>query len=178
MPPSNAISFVTVEIDHLRFAAALAHSCVDGELELVGAGRRWIVSFHRRCATVDPCGFRQLVLATARGCRVGLLPIDHLRFVGGLTDIGGGVYESCGDRGPQRRIATVLPPGQVEAILRDAPQEGALEAHVSGDLELGVTVLTLSASHPAVGLRIATVAQALAASCMVEELIAPINARS
>jgi hypothetical protein len=166
---------VSSTVDQLRLAAALSHSAPDGDLELCGAGRRWLVSFRRPGATIDPCGFRRLVLATVRGCRVGLLPVEHLRFVGGLREIGGGVYESSGLDGPQRRIATFLGAGAVEGTLREAPDDGgSIIARVGGDRELGVSVVTLSTAHQGVDLLLDAVAQSVAAACMVEELIAPV----
>ncbi|MGH9270212.1 MAG: hypothetical protein ACRDZ2_02965 [Ilumatobacteraceae bacterium] len=169
---------MSVTLDQLRVAAALAHGALDGDLELSGAGRRWLVSFRRSHATIDPCGFRQLVLATVRGCRVGLLPVERVRFIGGLRDIGGGVYESSGPAGAQRRIATFLGAGAVEATLRQSPDSGgSIVAHVGGDRELGVSVLTLSAARPGVDLLLDAVAQSFAAACMVEELIAPFAAQ-
>ena len=166
---------VTITLDQLRLAAALSHSAPDGDLELRGAGRRWLVSFRRPRATIDPCGFRQLVLATVRGCRVGLLPVEQVRFVGGLRDIGGGVYESSGPDGPRRRIATFLGAGAIEGTLREAPDDdGSIVAQVGGDRELGVSVVTLSTARPGVDLLLDAVAQSVAAACMVEEVISPV----
>ena len=166
---------MSITLDQLRLAAALSHSTPDGDLELCGAGRRWLVSCRRPCATIDPCGFRQLVVATVRGCRVGLLPVEHVGFIGGLRDIGGGVYESSGPAGAQRRIATFLGAGAVEGTLRDAPDDGgSIVAQVGGDRDLGVSVVTLSTTHPGVELLLDAVAQSVAAACMVEELIAPV----
>jgi len=116
------------------------------------------------------------VLAIALGCRVGVLPIEQLRFLRGLIDLGGDVYESSGPDGPQRRIATFLPARTVESVLRDLPgrgEDGPVHAQVSGDVELGVSVVTLSVDRAA-DWRLDLVAQAVAAKVMVEELIAPV----
>ena len=59
---------------------------------LSGRGRRWLVSYQRPGATIDPCGFRALVCSAMRGCRVPMLPVDTVDFVGRLQEIGGGVY--------------------------------------------------------------------------------------
>ena len=170
---ADAPDAAPIGVEQLRLAAALAHSAPDVDVELVGAGRRWIVSYRRPCATVDPCGFRQLVLATARGCRVGLLPVTTVRFTFGLLDIGGGVYDASGLEGPMRRIATLLPGSAVEALLRDIPDGGAaVEAHLCPDEELGTTVVTLSAPHATRGVGLDSVAQAVSASCMAMEVMA------
>lgn len=157
--------------DQLRMAAALAHSAPDADVVLTGPARRWLVSYRRSDATVDPCAFRQLVLAAWRGCRVGLLPVERVAFVGALRDIGGGVFERHGPRGPERRVATFLCPARVDALLAELPDVGdALTAHVRGDDELGVTVVTLGwalggRSH---GLDVA--AHRLTTACLVAEL--------
>ena len=137
-----------------------------------GAGRRWIVRYRRPCATVDPCGFRQLVLATARRCRVGLLPVTMLRFTFGLLDIGGGVYDASDAAVSTRRVATLLPAGSVEALLHDVPDGGrVVEAQLCGDDELATTVVTISAPHGALGVGLDAIAEAVSASCMALEVI-------
>lgn len=165
-----------IGVEQLRLAAALAHAAPDVDVELLGAGRRWIVSYRRPCATVDPCGFRQLVLATARGCRVGLQPVTSLRFTFGILDIGGGVYDASDAAVSARRIATLLPAGSVEALLHEVPDGGpAVEAQVCGDEELGTTVVTISAPHGAVGVGLDAIAEAVSASCMALEVITSLD---
>src|SRR5262245_52840651 len=139
---------VTVRLDDLRLAAALAHAMLDADLELCGHGRRWLVSYGRPDATLDPCAFRTLVLTALRGCAAPFLDVEQIAFVGGLREIGGGVFEHHGLDGPERLVATWLPAATVEALLVDAPPEAGddVEVRVVGDLELGVTVVTLAAA--------------------------------
>ena len=168
---------VTVELDDLRLAAALAHSAPDADLELTGSGRRWLVSYGRIDATVDPCGFRQLVLTTMHGGRVGLLPAsDGVSFTGALRDIGGGLYERTGPDGTERRIGTFLAAEHVEALLAALPDRAGeivtdVTAHLAADVELGVVVVTLSAEHPALDHRLDVIAHRVAALLLVEELL-------
>ena len=158
-------------LEQLRLAAALAHSAVDADVEICGPGRRWLVSYGRPSATIDPCGLRQLVLAARRGCRSALLPVESISFVGGLREIGGGVYERFGPKGLERRIATVLPSGTVKAMLEAVPDAADLTANVSADEELGATVVTLTSAHPVHDFRLDTVAYRVAAVCLVGELM-------
>lgn len=164
---------MSVQLRQLALAAALAHCAPDADMALHGPGRRWLVGFRRPGATIDPCGFRQLVLAAMRGCRVGLLPIERVDFVGGLRDIGGGIYQRQGDLGTERRIATPLPAEHVEAILAaDLTDVGdTMTAHVQGDDELGATVVTIATASPVFDHHVDVVALRVAAACFVEELI-------
>jgi hypothetical protein len=161
-----------VGLDDLRLAAALGHAMLDADLDLCGHGRRWLVSYGRPDATLDPCAFRTLVLTALRGCAVPFLDVEQIAFVGGLREIGGGVFEHHGLDGPERLIATWLPPASVEALLRDAPPEAGddVEVRVTGDPELGVTVVTLAAAA-AQPLRLDALAHWVAGVCLVEELV-------
>jgi hypothetical protein len=164
---------MTVDLDLLRLVSALAHSAPDADVELGGPGRRWVVSYRRPSAVIDPCGFRQLVLASMRGCQVGLLPAERVEFVGGMQDIGGGVFHRRADGGTERWVATYLCAGHVESILTAAhcdAGDGAT-AHVRGDDELGVTVVTIATADPRIDHRLDVIALSLASAFMVEELI-------
>ena len=163
---------MTVGLDDLRLAAALAHSVADADLELSGCGRRWLVSYGRLDATVDPCGFRQLVLTTMHGGRVGLLPAEAVRFAGSLRDIGGGIHERLGPAGTERRFATFGAAVQVEALLVGLPDAGdEVVAEVAADLELGVVVVVLAAVHPVFEYRLDVIAHRVVAALLVEELV-------
>jgi hypothetical protein len=159
-------------LEPLRLAAALAHSSVDADVEVVSSRGRWLVSYRHPGAAIDPCALRQLVLAARRGCRSPLMPVASIAFVGALREIGGGVYERCGPNGPERRLATVLPGGAVRTLLEAVPDAADLTAHVSTDDELGVTVVTLGAAHPGRGPRLDLAAYQIASACLVEELLA------
>jgi hypothetical protein len=161
----------TVRLDDLRLAAALAHATLDADVELCGPGRHWLVSYGRPDATLDPCGFRTLVLAALRSCAVPFLTVEHVAFVGGLREIGGGVYEHHGLHGPERLVATRLPAPAVEALLADEPPDAGaeVEARIAGDTDLGVTVVTLTTGDRP--LRLDALAYWVAGVCMVEELM-------
>ena len=163
---------MSVELDDLRLAAALAHATADADLELVGPGRRCLVSYGRLDATIDPCGFRQLVLTTMQGGRVGLLPAEDVRLVGALREIGGGIHERMGPAGSERRFASFLPAEQVEAVLLGLPDaDDEVMAEVAADLELGVVVVTLTAMHPVFEHRLDVIAHRVVATLLVEELL-------
>lgn len=161
-------------LHQIRLVAALAHSAPDADVELTGIGRRWLVGFGRPGATIDPCGFRHLVIAAMRGCPVGVLPVQRVEFVGAMREIGAGVFQRRGDHGTERRWATFLDAPRVESIVAaddDAEAADALTARVSADEELGVTVVTIATTHPAFEHRLDVAALRLATTCLVEELI-------
>ena len=167
---------MTVELDDLRLATALAHSAPDADLELTGCGQRWLVSYGRIDATIDPCGFRRLVLTTMRGGRVGLLPAEDVQLTGALREIGGGIHERAGPDGTERRLATFLPPERVEALLVELPDSSGeavheVAAHLCADVDLGVVVVTLSTAHPVLDHRLDVIAHHVAAVLLVEELL-------
>ena len=136
---------MNVGLDRLRLAAALAHSTVDADVELAGPGRRWMVSYGRADAMVDPSAFRELVLAAVRGCPVPVLPAEDIRFVGGLREIGAGVCERLGEHGPERRFATFLSKARVHALLAGcSPDLESTTVRLQTDAALGVTVVTIA----------------------------------
>ena len=176
-------------LERLRLAAALAHAAPDADLEVVAAGRRWLVSYDDPAAAVDPCRFRLFVLAAMRGCLTGLLPLQRLRFVGGLRErVDGlgpegavGTFVRFGAGGEERQLATLLDADRVATLLGDCPVElldGAVEARVGGDAELGTTVVTLTAAHPAYLERLDAVAAWAAPALFVEELLDGPTARA
>ena len=164
---------MTVAIEQLRLAAALAHRSSGADLELWSADRRFVVSRGRLDATLGPCSFRKVVLAALRGNGGPLMHIERAQFVGGLREIGGGVYQRHGPRGSERRLATFLSPATVEVLLRDcATDYDDVAASVHHDHELGVTVITITMTRAPCDLRLDAVAHRVAATCFVEELIA------
>ena len=164
---------MTVAIEQLRLAAALAHRSPEADLELWSTDRRWVVSRGRLDAAVGPCSFRKIVLAAMRGNGEPLTHIERAQFVGGLREIGGGVYQRLGPRGSERCLATFLSAETVDALLRDgaAGWGDDVAASVHHDIELGVTVVTIVMASAQSDLRLDAVAHWVAATCLVEELI-------
>ena len=107
-----------------------------------------------------------------RGCRVPILPVDTVDFVGRLREIGGGVYERGGAEGLEWWVATFALPPVVEVVLADLADEGnGLSAHVIGDLDLRTSVVSISAVHPVLDLWASAMAHRVVAACMVEALL-------
>jgi hypothetical protein len=165
---------VTVAIEQLRLAAALVHRSSGADLELWSEDRRFVVSRGRLDATLGPCSFRKIVLAAMRGNGEPLMHIERAQFVGGLREIGGGVYQRLGPSGSERRVAAFLSAAAVEALLSDGATEHDhdVAASVHHDHDLGVTVITITMSRAPSDLRLDAVAHRVAATCLVEELIA------
>ena len=164
---------VTMPIEQLRLAAALAHRSPEADLELWSADRHWVVSRGRLDAAMGPCSFRKIVLTAMRGNGEPLTHIERAHFIGGLREIGGGVYQRVGAHGSERRIATFLSAATVDALLRDgrAGWGDDFAASVHHDAELGVTVVTIAMTRTPSDLRLDTVAHRVAATCLVEEVI-------
>jgi hypothetical protein len=165
---------VTAVLEQLRLAAALVHRVSGADLEVRSGERRWIVSRSRPDAAVNPCSFRKLVLAAMRGNGEPLGHVEHVRFVGGLREIGGGVYQRAGQHGPERRVATLLSPSELDGLLRACAAEFADDviSLVERDPDLGISLITVRAGPSATPLRLDAAAHWIAASCLVEELIA------
>jgi hypothetical protein len=164
---------VTVVLEQLRLAAALVHRAPGAELEIRADDRRWIVSRSHPDATFDPCNFRKVVLAAMRANGEPLARVDAVQFVGGLLDIGGGIYQRQGPHGSERRIATLLSVPQLDALLDRVGTEFGddVVALVQRDPDLAVSVVVVRFAPPASPLRLDAAAHAIAAACLVEELI-------
>jgi len=118
---------------------------------------------------------RNLVLATMRDRRVGLLPADGVVFVGSLVPCGGNTFRRTGPRGEERRLAACLPAAQVRSILDASPfdlPDDAVHADLKCDEDLGVTVVNFTAPHRAFQRQLDEIARWAAAACLVEELVA------
>ena len=91
--------------------------------------RRWLVSYRRTDATIDPCGFRQLVLAARAGRPTPLPPFEVVTFVGAMREIGGGITQrQSATGGLERHVATLLPAARVVAVLADLPNPAPASA--------------------------------------------------
>ena len=111
---------VPIDIDRLRLVAALCHRVDDADVELFGRHGRLLVSYRRSDATIDPCAFRQHVIAAGHGHSASLRSIEVVRFVGARRDLGGGISERRRADGIERHIATLLPPADA-VVLADLP---------------------------------------------------------
>jgi len=164
---------VSIDLEQLRLAAALAHTAPDADPQLLTLHRLWIVSYERDDADADPCTLRNLVLATMRGCQLGLLPAQAVSLIGKLRPSGGGSFRRTGPASEERRIATFLSPSRLSEMLESCPMElpdDAVRAEVKADDDLGVTVVNITASAPEYCRHLDELARWAATTCLVAEL--------
>jgi hypothetical protein len=161
--------------EQLRLATAVAHTVPGAELRLhTRSGEAVIVSWHLP-ADVDPCLFRNLVIASAEPDRRDLSDqLDAIEIGGTVTDTGGGILASSVDRREQRWVATLVPPHRVVELLDDlgvrAVPDDAMYARVKPDSGLGVTVVAITANDGRYLEFLDEAAAAVAATCFVEEV--------
>lgn len=159
-----------------RLAACLVHA-VAGAVAMVAtsSGERLLVAHHRIDATLDPCRLRAALAAPARPGVPHLADIvTSIEVVGGLVDIGGGLYQRTHPGAhDQRWFVTPLPAERVAAIAGECPLElpdGAIDVRVVADSALGVSAVCLVAAT-GFGYRLDEAAYWLHATCLVDELI-------
>lgn len=164
---------MSIDLEQLRLAAALAHTAPDADLQLLTPERLWTVSYEREDADIDPCTLRNLVVATMRGCQLGLLPADRISLIGRLRPAGGGTFRRTGPAGEERRLATFLTPARLSEMLDACPMDlpdDAVRADLKADDDLGVTVANITACSPEHSRHLDELARWAASSCLVEEL--------
>lgn len=121
---------------------------------------------------LGPCSFRKVVLAALRGNGEPLMHIERAQFVGGLREIGGGIYQRLGPRGSERRLATFLTPATVEVLLRDCATTTTTLPRRCITITSSVSPWSPTMTRAPSDLRLDAVAHRVAATCLVEELIA------
>ena len=167
---------MSLTLENLRLATALAHGAPQAELRLTCDGHRQVIVSSHPAADIDICAFRRVVMASACPARPDCSEWIHDVVIGGtLTSVGGGAYVSNDGTHERHWFATLLRPEHVCALLEgldvaDMP-DGAMVATLKTDPGLGVTVVstTLDGSWPDhVGVEVATAALQ---ACLVEELV-------
>jgi hypothetical protein len=100
-------------------------------------------------------------------------PVEVVRFIGAMREIGGGIIQRQRSTGGlERHIATLLSPARVMAVLSDLPEPGPeVRTVVRADEELEASVVVITSEGPMVDHRLDVLATQVAARCMVEELV-------
>ena len=173
-------SHVLVAAEPLRLGACLAHTVANATaLVATSSGDRHLVARHRTDATIDPCRLRSALGAPwQRGVPHLADVVVSIEIVGGLVDIGGGLYQRTHPAGPDERwFATPLRSDRIVAIVAGCPlqlPEGSVDVRVCADTMLGVCAVCVS-GRPGFGYRLDEAAHWLHAACLVEELIASVT---
>ena len=161
----------------LRQMACLAHT-VPGVTLVLGThhGDRLVVGRHHPCVVVDPCQFRRAVVETRRPGHPRLVDtIASCEVVGGVIDIGGGLYQGAHPSGGDERwFTTLLRQHQVSAVAAASPlalPADAVDVVIRPDLELGVCVVRVGIGRPGYGGRVDEAAFRLLSACMVDEVV-------
>jgi hypothetical protein len=159
-----------------RLAACLVHA-VAGAVAMVAtsSGERLVVAHHRADATLDPCQLRAALTAPVRPGVPHLADVvTSIEIVGGLVDIGGGLYQrSHPGAHDERWFVTPLAADRVATIVTDCPlrlPDGAVNVRVVADSVLAVSAVCLVAG-PGFGYRLDEAAFWLHTTCLVDELI-------
>jgi hypothetical protein len=169
----------TVLPERLRLALTLLH-VIPGAIGSLRTtdGSRFVVAHHRRDAVLTPCQLRAgLLEPVVDGVpHLSGLVVD-LDVVGGVVDLGAGVYQrSHPSAGDERWFATTLGPDRVSALAQGCPTtidhaEIAIRIAVDTDLAISAVCMTAPSS---LARALDTAAWWLEAACLVEELIAPL----
>ena len=161
-----------------RLGACLAHA-VPGVAALVTTttGDRLLVAGNRTDAVLDACGLRAALTAPQRAGVPHLADlVSSIEIVGGLVDLGGGLYQrEHGGGSAERWFVTTLTGDRVAALAATCPErlpDDAVSVRVCADTALGASAVCLVAA-PGFGYRLDEVASWLLATCLVDELIGP-----
>ncbi len=162
--------------ERLRVAAALGHAIDGARLVATGATGERVVIGRQPDADLDPCAFRQVVIASACPQRVGPAErIVHVELTGAADDLGGGVVRTRDGSGHEQRwIASLLRPETVvEAIDRPVGVVGggAATLTLAPDAALGVCLVVVSDTGHGADVALDEIAVRVAAACYREELV-------
>lgn len=170
-----------VQLEAAKELVALAHVVPDTGVEVTMRNGR-VLSFSTagtRCgpAPLTPCALRAALVGCLDEPAELLADIDRMELSGSLSDAGGGLYRGvAADGGQQWCFVTTLSPHEIAEVLDgsdlDLPDE-TMNARVSGDPQLHVSVVSVSANHPSFDGEAREVALWGFARCLVEELIRP-----
>lgn len=163
-------------LERLRSAACLAHTVPGVTLRVVTATDCFVVGRNRPDAHMDPCRFRMSLISPSRPCTPQIeTVIGECDVLGGVVDIGGGLYQpSLPASADERWFTTSLGCDQVCAIAEtctpeDRPDD-AFEVTVKPDSGLGVCAVRCSQQRP--GAPLDDTAFRLLAACLAEEVMA------
>jgi hypothetical protein len=170
-----------MKLDAAKELVALAHVVVDAGIDVVMRDER-VLAFSRDDdgrPTHTPCALRVALLASGDAHGELLDDVADMRLTGSLRDAGGGLYRRATDDGEQSwcfvttlaptAIAELIDHGDLDLDLAD----DAMNARISGDPELQVSVVSISANVATHEDQAQQVAQWCFASCLVEELTTP-----
>lgn len=170
-------------VERLRSVACLAHTIAGVTLLAVTtSGERVTVARHRLDALMDPCQFRSALLAAHRpGCPQIAEVITRCDVVGGLIDLGGGLYQPTHPgSGDTRWFTTHLGPAAVVAATTRCPADIAADVMhvvVKPDAELGVCAVSCAGVDRRPFPQLDEAAFWLLSACMTDEVIAATNSR-
>lgn len=182
-------------IDACRDAACLAHAIPGVSLRLrtrdrrdPGRGDRGIddgdvlVSSTCLAAPLDPCRFRELIVAGLVGQFVALHHLASVEIAGGLVHLGGGIYQpSHPGRSDDRWFVSSLGHPRLVELLGSCPidaADDAFSALVKPDADLLRSAVRVRCDHPAARGQLDELAHRLAARVLVDELIAATSSAS
>jgi hypothetical protein len=165
----------TALIDDLRLGTCLLHA-VPGAVGIIrtGVDGCHVVAQHRSDAALTPCQLRSALLEPMVSGVPHLADvITAIDVVGGVVDLGGGLYE-CGHptEPDQRWFVSTLSADTIRSIAQHCPPDidhADVSVRVAADLELGVCAVCLSSGSA--GLRLDVAACWFHSQCLVEELL-------
>ncbi len=165
----------TALIDHVRLGTCLIHA-VPGAVGLIRTGidSGHVVAHHRNDAALTPCQLRSALLEPVTPGVAHLADvITAIELVGGLVDVGGGLYQCGHPAGPdQRWFVSTLSADTIRTIARECPSgidHSDISVRVAADLDLDVCAVCLSSDSA--GIRLDAAACWLHGQCLVEELL-------
>jgi hypothetical protein len=170
-----------MKLDAAKELVALAHVVVDAGVDVVMRDGR-VLAFSRDDhgrPTHTPCALRVALVASLDAPGELLDDVTEMRLTGSLRDAGGGLYRRTSEDGTgswcfvtsmaPTAIAELIDHGDLDLDLAD----DSMNARISGDQQLQVSVVSISANVATHEDRAQQVAQWCFASCLVEELTTP-----
>lgn len=175
-----------VQLEAAKELVALAHVVPDTGVEVTMSNGR-VLRFSNAGtrsgpAQLTPCALRMALVNCLDEPGELLRDIDRMELSGSLTDAGAGLYRrtraegEAHEGGDQWCFVTSLAPPAIAEVLDDcdlALPDQAMNARVTGDSQLHVSVVSVAANHPSFDAHAHEVAQWAFARCLVEELTRP-----
>lgn len=169
-----------MRMDAAKELVALAHVVDDAGIDVIMRDGR-VLAFSRDAdlgrPTHTPCALRVALLASLDAPGELLDDVADMRLTGSIRDAGGGLYHHAagGATGPWRFVTSLAPTAIAELIdgcELDLPDD-TMNARISGDPQLQVSVVSISANLATHVGQAQQVAQWCFAACLVEELTLP-----